>query len=98
MRHFRIWGGAPGIEFINSDNTQMVTMAFDDFDSYQYPAGLTLSGNQGNEYFKAPKFIKTGASANDILLGDGSTLSKGALRFNVLTMFFMKQFNPGVLV
>lgn len=98
MRHFRIWGGAPGIEFINSDNTQMVTMAFDDFDSYQYPAGLTLSGNQGNEYFKAPKFIKTGASANDILLGDGSTLSKGALALQRADDVFMKQFNPGVLV
>ena len=67
--------GAPGIEFTNEDDTQNVTLAFDDYDSYKSPAGLTLSGNQGNEYLIAPRFIKTGASANDILLGDGSTLS-----------------------
>lgn len=61
----------PRLRFDNSDSSQTVSFIFTDYDSYRAPAGIKLVGNQGNEWFEAPKFIKTGSSDNYVLLGGG---------------------------
>lgn len=58
----------PRLRFDNSDSSQTVSFIFTDYDS---PAGIKLVGNQGNEWFEAPKLIKTGSSDNYVLLGGG---------------------------
>ena len=61
----------PRLRFDNSGSSQTVSFIFTDYDSYRAPAGIKLVGNQGNEWFEAPKLIKTGSSDNYVLLGGG---------------------------
>ena len=61
----------PRLRFDNSDSSHTVSFIFTDFDSYRAPAGIKLVGNQGNEWFEAPKFIKTDSSDSYVLLGGG---------------------------
>lgn len=61
----------PRLRFDNSDSSQTVSFIFTDNDSYRAPAGIKLVGNQGNEWFEAPKLIKTGSSDSYVLLGGG---------------------------
>lgn len=61
----------PRLRFDNSDSSQTVSFIFTDYDSYGAPAGIKLVGNQGNEWFEAPKLIKTGSSDSYVLLGGG---------------------------
>lgn len=61
----------PRLRFDNSDSSQTVSFIFTGYDSYRAPAGIKLVGNQGNEWFEAPKLIKTGSSDNYVLLGGG---------------------------
>lgn len=61
----------PRLTFDNSDSSQTVSFIFTDCDSYRAPAGIKLVGNQGNEWFEAPKLIKTGSSDSYVLLGGG---------------------------
>lgn len=61
----------PRLRFDNIDSTQTVSFIFTDYDSYRAPAGIKLIGNQGNEWFEAPKLIKTGSSDSYVLLGGG---------------------------
>lgn len=61
----------PRLRFDNSNSSQTVSFIFTDYDSYRAPAGIKLVGNQGNEWFEAPKLIKTGSSDNYVLLGGG---------------------------
>lgn len=61
----------PRLRFDNSDSSHTVSFIFTDYDSYRAPAGIKLVGNQGNEWFEAPKLIKTGSSDSYVLLGGG---------------------------
>lgn len=61
----------PRLRFDNSDSSQTVSFIFTDYDSYREPAGIKLVGNHGDEWFEAPKLIKTGSSDNYVLLGGG---------------------------
>ena len=61
----------PRLRFDNSDSSQTVSFIFTDYDTYRTPAGIKLIGNQGNEWFEAPKLIKTGSSDSYVLLGGG---------------------------
>lgn len=61
----------PRLRFDNSDSSQTASFIFTDYDSYRAPAGIKLVGNQGNEWFEAPKLIKTGSSDSYVLLGGG---------------------------
>lgn len=61
----------PRLRFDNSDSSQTVSFIFTDYDSYRAPAGIKLVGNQGDEWFEAPKLIKTGSSDSYVLLGGG---------------------------
>lgn len=49
----------PKIVFGNAAETQRVVLIFTDYDSVQTPASLTLTGNQGGEYFIAPNIKVT---------------------------------------
>lgn len=44
----------PKLIFQNSNASQNIAFVFNDYDTYQAPASLTLSGNQGGEYFITP--------------------------------------------
>lgn len=61
----------PRLRFDNSNSSQTVSFIFTDYDSYRAPAGIKLVGNQGDEWFEAPKLIKTGSSDSYVLLGGG---------------------------
>lgn len=61
----------PRLRFDNSNSSQTVSFIFTEYDSYRAPAGIKLVGNQGNEWFEAPKLIKTGSSDSYVLLGGG---------------------------
>lgn len=61
----------PRLRFDNSISSQTVSFIFTDYDSYRAPAGIKLVGNQGDEWFEAPKLIKTGSSDSYVLLGGG---------------------------
>lgn len=61
----------PRLRFDNNISSQTVSFIFTDYDSYRAPAGIKLVGNQGNEWFEAPKLIKTGSSDSYVLLGGG---------------------------
>lgn len=61
----------PRLRFDSSESSQTVSFIFTDYDSYRAPAGIKLVGNQGNEWFEAPKLIKTGSSDSYVLLGGG---------------------------
>ena len=67
----------PKLEFKNNDNSQNISLTFTDFDAVQAPASLTLNGNQGNEYFIAPRI-----KANNrmiIPIGAPSSLEDGCI-------------------
>lgn len=49
----------PIIRFDNVDSSQYAALVFSDYDSYQAPSSITLSGNQGGEYFIAPNIKAT---------------------------------------
>lgn len=61
----------PRLRFDNGDSSRTVSFIFTDYNSYRAPAGIKLVGNQGNEWFEAPKLIKTGSSDSYVLLGGG---------------------------
>lgn len=63
-------GAITWAEGTNADS-QAVSIVYTSYDSYRAPAGLVVCGAQGNEWFEAPKFIKTGSSDNYVLLGGG---------------------------
>lgn len=63
-------GAITWVERANADS-QAVSIVYTSHDSYRAPAGLVVCGAQGNEWFEAPKFIKTGSSDNYVLLGGG---------------------------
>jgi len=44
----------PKLVFTNDAASQSASLTFNDYDSVQAPASLTLNGNQGGEYFIAP--------------------------------------------
>ena len=46
--------GNPKIKFTNAELSQPVALVYTDYDSYRFPAGLRLSGNQDTEWFEAP--------------------------------------------
>lgn len=49
----------PKLVFSNIDGSQEASLTFTDFDVVQYPASITLNGNQGGEYFIAPNIKAT---------------------------------------
>ena len=49
----------PKLVFSNVDGSQDASLTFTDYDSVQFPASLTLNGNQGGEYFIAPNIKAT---------------------------------------
>lgn len=53
----------PTITFKNSDGSQNCSLIYTDYDSVRAPAGIALIGNQGNEWFQAPRVY--GAVWND---------------------------------
>ena len=53
----------PTITFKNSDGSQNCSLIYTDHDTVRAPAGITLIGNQGNEWFQAPRVF--GAVWND---------------------------------
>lgn len=53
----------PAITFMNNPKSQNVSLIYTDYDSVRAPAGITLIGNQGNEWFQAPRVY--GAVWND---------------------------------
>lgn len=61
----------PRLRFDNSNSSQTVSFIFTDYDSYRASAGIKLVGNQGDEWFEAPKLVKTGSSDSYVLLGGG---------------------------
>lgn len=67
----------PILEFRNNagDGTQNIQLIFNDFDSIQTPASLTLIGNQGGEHFIAPNIKAT----NNIYAGTGGDASDHAI-------------------
>lgn len=62
----------PRITFANVDSAQNVSLIFTDYDSYRATAGIKLVGNQGGEWFEAPKFVRTGGTSSQFLKADGS--------------------------
>lgn len=54
----REWNSAnPKILFGNAENGQNVGFIYNDFDDQIAPAGISLRGKQGNEYFDAPRIF-----------------------------------------
>ena len=53
----------PTITFMNVNKSQNVSLIYTDYDSVRAPAGIKLIGNQGNEWFQAPRVF--GAVWND---------------------------------
>lgn len=53
----------PTITFMNSDKSQNCSLIYTDYDAVRSPAGIALIGNQGNEWFQAPRIF--GAVWND---------------------------------
>ena len=49
----------PKLVFSNDDGSQEASLTFTDYDVVQYPASITLNGNQGGEYFIAPNIKAT---------------------------------------
>ena len=56
----------PKLQFTNADGSQPVALVYTDFDAYRPPAGLKLMGNQGGEWFEAPRVISDYYNANVI--------------------------------
>lgn len=64
--------GSGRIVFVeNVSNSQAVSLVYTSYDSVRAPAGIRLTGNQGNEWFEASRLIKTGSNDNYVLLGGG---------------------------
>lgn len=55
----------PRLEFKNADGSQNLSLEYTDFDTVQGPSSLTLTGNQGNEYFIAPHIRANGKIQNN---------------------------------
>lgn len=49
----------PKLVFSNVDGSQNASLTYTDYDSVQFPASITLNGNQGGEYFIAPNIKAT---------------------------------------
>lgn len=49
----------PKLVFSNVDGSQNASLTYTDYDAVQFPASLTLNGNQGGEYFIAPNIKAT---------------------------------------
>lgn len=67
------WNRGPGriIFAENTSDDQALSLVYTSYDSVRYPAGIKLTGSQGNEWFEAPRIIKTGSSDSYVLLGGG---------------------------
>lgn len=67
------WNRGPGriIFAENTNDDQALSLVYTSDDSVRSPAGIKLTGSQGNEWFEAPRIIKTGSSDSYVLLGGG---------------------------
>lgn len=67
------WNRGPGriIFAENTSDAQALSLVYTSYDSVRSPAGIKLTGSQGNEWFEAPRIIKTGSSDSYVLLGGG---------------------------
>lgn len=79
-------GAITWVERANADS-QAVSIVYTSYDSYRAPAGLVVCGVQGNEWFEAPKFIKTGSSDNYVLLGGGGHKALNQFIYSVYGSF-----------
>lgn len=79
-------GAITWVEGANADS-QAVSIVYTSHDSYRAPAGLVVCGAQGNEWFEAPKFIKTGSSDNYVLLGGGGHKALNQFIYSVYGSF-----------
>lgn len=79
-------GAITWVEEANADS-QAVSIVYTSYDSYRAPAGLVVCGAQGNEWFEAPKFIKTGSSDNYVLLGGGGHKALNQFIYSVYGSF-----------
>lgn len=67
------WNRGPGriIFAETTSDEQALSLVYTSYDSVRDPAGIKLTGRQGNEWFEAPRIIKTGSSDSYVLLGGG---------------------------
>lgn len=79
-------GAITWVEGANADS-QAVSIVYTSYNSYRAPAGLVVCGAQGNEWFEAPKFIKTGSSDNYVLLGGGGHKALNQFIYSVYGSF-----------
>lgn len=79
-------GAITWVEGANADK-QAVSIVYTSYDSYRAPAGLVVCGVEGNEWFEAPKFIKTGSSDNYVLLGGGGHKALNQFIYSVYGSF-----------
>lgn len=79
-------GAITWVEGANADS-RAVSIVYTSYDSYRAPAGLVVCGAQGNEWFEAPKFIKTGSSDNYVLLGGGGHKALNQFIYSVYGSF-----------
>lgn len=79
-------GAITWVEGANADS-QAVSIVYTSYDPYRAPAGLVVCGAQGNEWFEAPKFIKTGSSDNYVLLGGGGHKALNQFIYSVYGSF-----------
>lgn len=56
----------PKLQFTAANGSQPVALVYTDFDAYRAPAGIKLLGNQGGEWFEAPRVISDRYNANII--------------------------------
>lgn len=56
----------PKLQFTAANGSRPVALVYSDFDAYRPPAGLKLMGNQGGEWFEAPRVISDYYNANVI--------------------------------
>lgn len=83
------WNSNGAITWVKGANadSQAVSIVYTSYDSYRAPAGLVVCGAQGNEWFEAPKFIKTGSSDNYVLLGGGGHKALNQFIYSVYGSF-----------
>lgn len=84
-----VWNSDGAITWVEGANidSQSVSIVYTSYDSYRAPAGLVVCGAQGNEWFEAPKFIKTGSSDNYVLLGGGGHKALNQFIYSVYGSF-----------
>ena len=84
-----VWNSNGAITWVEGANadSQAVSIVYTSYDSYRAPAGLVVCGAQGNEWFEAPKFIKTGSSDNYVLLGGGGHKALNQFIYSVYGSF-----------